>query len=956
MKRRYIAVFCLWLGLFDLTPGNAREPVPASPTEPLPLTSAERAYLRSLPTLNVAVDKSFRPFTVVDASGHVQGLAIDYLHEIADRLGLRLNFVPAQDWNETMGLIRERRVDLLGTMVPGGIADRYMKSSQPYVSFPLMIVLRERHPSTAGLDDLLGRTILANPQRSADASALTRLLDYRLLPVSSVEVAMKRLAAGEGDAMLGNLASVDDLLSRHYFGVLRVVAPTGVDEPLAVGVRPGLEPLRPLLDRAITAITPREHAAIRNAWFSSRYSFGTSLGTLLLQLLPLLLAGAVAMLALTYAYLKLRREMRLRQLSERMLADVAANLPAVVYKLKMWPDGTRRFIFVGGDPAPLMGLNTEEILADKSVVLNTVHAEDRAMLLDALHESAREMTPLRVELRANVAGRIRFIHSQARPRKGEDGCIYWSGFWSDVTLEHEQAQALAHARDAAEQATQAKSQFLASMSHEIRTPMNGVIGMLDVLAQTTLTSQQRQMVSVMSDSAESLLRIVNDILDFSRVESGELVVAETPMDVRRLVDAVAAIMASSSQAKGLSLQIRVSDDVPSSVVGDDGRLRQILLNLLSNAVKFTQAGTVSLDVDVLRHEPSAQWLSYCVKDTGIGIATCVQEQIFEPFVQGDPSTTRYFGGSGLGLTICRHLAQLMGGHISLESKLAHGTSVRVILPMKLPPTDATSTVCPPCIATSASGVPALPFDAPVPAPTGRVLVVDDHPANRQLLCMQLAMLGMDCREASSGPQALDILAERSFDIVFTDCHMPGMDGFELVRHIRALPEAVAMRVIAVTADAYPDTVTRCKQSGMDHFLAKPVRLPDLEHMLGRNAQDAGEPKADVVVDSGRLRRLMGTDKAMLSLLDTCIAETERKMAELPTLLAAADPQAMAEWLHHVLGGLILIFERESLADAYEVENALHDALDIGIDINHAMVSRLDQHVRAMRQAASVLRR
>jgi two-component system sensor histidine kinase EvgS len=659
-------------------------PLPAQPSAPdtLHLTPAEHAWLVSLPPLRVAIDPSFVPFNVVSPDGKVEGLSTDYFNVVARDLGIRVEVTATHNWSETLERVKQGDIDLLEAMNPEGHASPYMATSISYISFPIMLVVREGTSAVTSLDDLHGKTVLANPDRAADAAILTKLGDARILIVASTEEGMRRLAAGEGDALVSNLATADYLISTHYTGVLKITAPTGDSEGLAIGVRKGLEPLVPLINRSLNRLTPRERLAMKNAWFAADYHYSTPWREIVRKLLPFLLAGLVILVILGYAYINLRREVRRRRMLEEHLDDVVDNLPAVVFKLVRHADGRRRFTYLGGDPEPVIGMTAHDILADESPVLHTIHEDDRVILLRELDESARTLSPLRLTIRATVGGTVHYVKSQAKPHRSLDGSTYWSGFWSDVTHEHQQAVALAQARDVAEDATRAKSEFLATMSHEIRTPMNGVIGMISVLSRTDLDRQQRHLLGTVSESAGALLHILNDILDYSKVESGEMHLDADKVDLRLLVDSAVAVMAAAAHEKGLLLRARVARDVSGCVMGDEGRLRQIMLNLLSNAIKFTHEGSISIALEVQTMHVGAQTLKLSVRDTGVGIDEQAQKDIFRPFVQASASVAHQFGGTGLGLSICRRLAELMGGHMSLESAPGVGTvaSATMVLP------------------------------------------------------------------------------------------------------------------------------------------------------------------------------------------------------------------------------------------------------------------------------------
>ncbi|QGZ60533.1 ATP-binding protein [Paraburkholderia acidisoli] len=380
-------------------------------------------------------------------------------------------------------------------------------------------------------------------------------------------------------------------------------------------------------------------------------------------------------------------ELRARE-SERLLSEVTRSLPIVVFQLRRARDGSYTFPYIGGDTLRLLGESADALMRTHTVDLTRVCRQDRARLAACLERSARRAVSVHTEFRFHgAAGRV-WVRAAFVPRRAEGGAIVWSGYAVDANVEHARAHELEHARDNAEAASRAKDDFLAMMSHEIRTPMNGVLGLVEVLERTPLNADQGQMVGMVHESAGALLQILDDLLDYSKIQAGHLVIDSQPFDVRDLVDNAVGLLAARAHEKGLKVRVDIEPGVAATLRGDSVRLRQILFNLLSNAIKFTLQGEVSVhvrarDIDVPDDLALAsQQLSIAVLDTGIGIAPEAQAQLFEPFVQAETSTTRRFGGTGLGLTICRKLAALMGGALTLESAVGRGT--RLTLSIALP--------------------------------------------------------------------------------------------------------------------------------------------------------------------------------------------------------------------------------------------------------------------------------
>jgi two-component system, sensor histidine kinase and response regulator len=524
-----------------------------------------------------------------------------------------------------------------------------------------------------------------------------------------------------------------------------------------------------------------------------------------------------------FALDNLKREAE-RKVAEEQLRSTDARLKRATRGANdgLWElDVGTREMWVSPRFAEMFGFEQQEFIGARQTFFDIVHAEDVAHLREAIERSIREGAAVDVEVRAKTrAGETRWYRVRGALERDSAGMpLTVSGSQRDINQRQQYALALLEATETAAAASKAKSQFLANMSHEIRTPMNGVIGMIELLLETPLNPMQLDYAETVRDSASALLTVINDILDYSKVEAGKLDLEMLDMDMRDTVEDVARLLAIQAHAKGLEVIALIDPSLPNLVHGDAGRLRQVLLNLGGNAVKFTQKGEVSIECKVARKDEQGVVVRCEIRDTGIGIPAARVNALFTAFTQVDASTTRRFGGTGLGLSIVKRLVELMGGEVGVSSVEGAGSTFWFTARLGV-----------------ALGTP-MARPAPSIALRGqRIVVVDDNATNRKVLMGQLSLCGMDAVCASSADEALSLMrhaaaAGRPFEVALLDHQMPGCDGATLGTTIQTEEALRGARLILLTSSGQRGDGRLFSELGFAGYLLKPVTHRDLTDCL-----------------------------------------------------------------------------------------------------------------------------
>ncbi|WP_343047595.1 transporter substrate-binding domain-containing protein [Pseudomonas akapageensis] len=889
----------------------------------LQLTAAEERWLQRNRRVRVVIDEQFLPVSYRDAQGRFRGISADVLAKIALRTGLSFEVVNGGSIEQMIQQVQRGEVDLMAALPPSQERREQLSFTRAYLSNSLVLVTADVPQSPVSLEQMQGQTLALIHGSYLSDFLRERYPQVKVIFARNSSDALALVAGGKATAAVVSLIGGRYMISRQYRGRLRIGAPLPVQPAnFAFATDRGAHELLSILNKALLSIVPQEMDELTNRWRSEVIiadSYWQTYRWVILQ------GFAIASLLLLVALLwirALRRLVRTRDRTQRALTDQLEFMRVMI-------DGTPHPIYVRDREGCLLNCNLSylqalgverETMIGQPLPDDVMGAEQARAYRQAYQDAMERGEPVVADRVLTLAnGKQVTMYHWVLPYRGSDGEV--AGLiagWIDISERQRLYDALQVAKDEAEAANRAKTTFLATMSHEIRTPMNALLGMLELaLRKAEQGMLDKLAIEVASGAARGLLELVGDILDITRIESGHLSLAPQRTFLRKEVESTVRLFEGQARHKQLRLILETGQEPDIEVMVDPLRFKQILSNLISNAIKFTHEGEVRvrLAFDLQAGQVVVQ---LAVEDTGVGIPPADLSAMGSPFRQASNNRQSARSGTGLGLSISRTLCAMMGGQMTLSSTLGAGTQadIRLLLQHVQPSEPA----CPELALQPQSAV--MPLN---------ILVIDDYPANRLLLHQQLSYLGHRVTLADDGHDGLRAWLGEHFNVVITDCNMPGLNGYALARGIREderRKNKSACLLLGSTANAQVDERRRCLQAGMDDCLFKPVNLTDLATRLHSVNP---RPVTSVVVeaplrgdgfDLSSLRQLTGGDLASVKTLLRDLQQSNHDdLQRLARLQHDTDFGGLADLVHRVKGGARIIKARHLLRACEQLENA-----------------------------------
>ncbi len=768
------------------------------------LSKKEQQWLDEHKTIRFTGDPNWLPYEAFDKQGNYIGIVADHLNIIEQKLGIKLKIIPSKSWSESINQLKQGKIEVLSETSDSNLKS-HLIFTQPYASSPIVIVMNKDTDYVENISQIKNKSIAVIKDYGYVPKIKNYYPEINFIPVSSIQEGLTSVSTGKVDAFLATLAQSTYHISDMGINNIRIVGKTQFSTDLAFGIRKDFAPLVVLFNRALSSIKQKEKQNIFNAWLKEPFTVRKDYRWLAKVIGILLLF----MLVILYWNRKLASEINLRKIAEAQTQTLINQIPLQIIVTSS--DGH----ILLANPRALADFHINKDEIDKYNLLEFyADINDRNKIVDVIAENGK--IDQKIMMMKQPGGSLRSMMLSIMPINYYKQSALLT-IAVDMTERLEFESALKKAKVAAETANKAKSDFLANMSHEIRTPMNAILGFTDLLSEQIQDTKLKSFVKTIQSAGKTLLTLINDILDLSKIEAGQLRIEKTACNPHTLLSKTGDIFSLSMREKNIDFIIEIDPIIPISLMLDEVRLRQVLFNLIGNAVKFTEKGFVKVKAYTKNENKVHSKLDLIIdiQDTGKGISEDQQSIVFQAFEQSSGQSVKKFGGTGLGLSISERLVKLMGGHILLNSQPGKGSTFTIKL-INVPIASVASTKEAEDISSTSN--------IHISFSPGKILIVDDIADNRSLLLANFSDTKLIAVEAKNGLEAVKLAKQQSFDLILMDIRMPTMDGYQAAKEIKSFSDTP---IIALTASIMTDEFKQEKSNNFQGYLRKPVLKKEL---------------------------------------------------------------------------------------------------------------------------------